>query len=231
MKNRALWLFFLPAFCMSTVALAQTTKPARTTPPAAPSEPASKPNRVAQVQTVLKEMYPPQPTVTFRAGSSAANLGLGFLNGNNGYDIYGSINASPALTGSYEYGLTESIGPGTIGVGGLLGYQSHYYNFPTTGNKAVWRDFLVMGRGTYHYNPTADPNLDVYAGVTLGTRFNSYRNDNSGSSPQPTFDDTGWHFASGIFLGARYYLIQNLGAFAEVGYDITYLKFGLTGRF
>ena len=33
-----------------------------------------------------------------------------------------------------------------------------------------------------------------------------------------------------IFVGGRYYLLSNLGVFAELGYDQTYLKVGITGK-
>ena len=35
----------------------------------------------------------------------------------------------------------------------------------------------------------------------------------------------------GIFLGGRYLFTDKIGAFAELGYDMSYLKLGLTGKF
>jgi hypothetical protein len=53
-----------------------------------------------------------------------------------------------------------------------------------------------------------------------------------GNQPQdPENPYGGVHLETGVFAGGRYFLTKNFGAFTEVGYDMTYLKLGLTGRF
>jgi hypothetical protein len=34
-----------------------------------------------------------------------------------------------------------------------------------------------------------------------------------------------------LFIGGRYFVSNTVGAFVEVGYDVSYLKAGLTARF
>ena len=212
----------------------KTTAPSsssKTTSAATPQEPTTLQKGVTQVQTVLNTMYEPQTTSTFHPGNTAINVGIGMFGANHGYDIFGSVKQSPALSISYERGITDSFGPGTLSVGGLLGYKHYYYDFPKTDYKASWTDVLLMARGTYHYNLTSNPQIDTYAGLTLGVRLNSYSNNNTNSASQERYNDEGLHLATGIFLGGRYFLTDKLGVFAEAGYDMTYFKFGLTGRF
>jgi hypothetical protein len=249
-KKRATKLL-LPILLLSTVlALAQTKKPTQQASPskkdtkpaaskstqktvAAPPQeqgPTTLQKGVTQVQTVLNTMYEPQKISTFHPGDAAVNLGFGLFGANHGYDVFGSVKQSPAWSVSYERGLTDSFGPGTLSVGGLLGYKHYYYNFPRTEYKASWTDIMVMARGTYHYNLTKNPQIDTYAGLTVGVRLNSYSNTNN-STPRATYTEEGLHLATGIFLGGRYFLTDKLGVFAEAGYDMTYLKFGVTGKF
>lgn len=215
-----------PATTQKSPSKPSSTAPAKT---AAPQDPTTFQKGVTQVQTVLDNMYEPQTTSTFHRGDRAVNVGIGLLGANHGYDVFGSINQSPAWSATYEQGITDSFGPGTLSVGGLLGYKHYYYNFPRTTYKASWTDLLLMARVAYHYNLTSNPQIDTYAGLTIGGRLNSYSNNNS--ALREAYKDEGLHLATGIFLGGRYFLTDHLGVFAEAGYDMTYLKLGLTGKF
>lgn len=156
-----------------------------------------------------------------------AGLGLG-----NGYSFGSNLESTPALSVSAEKGVLEGIGPGTVGVGGLIGYKGYSYRYPNTDSKATWNTFLLLARGTYHYDLLEIPQLDTYVGVSLGLRVESHRDKYSGTQlHEPDEAYGGAHFESGIFLGGRYFITKNFGAFAEAGYDMTYLKLGFTGRF
>lgn len=218
---------------------AQTTRKAATKPAAVKSGPAPTKNtpprtetpaddEIPPLDTRFPELFKPETTPTFRKGFSVVNLGLGVLSPNNGYDLFGAVKSTPALTIAYERGVVEGIGPGTIGLGGLVGYKRYSYDFAGTSDKATWTDVVVMGRGTYHYNFTSDPNLDTYGGVSLGFRYNFYKNEVSPNRDR--YDGAGMHLAYGLFAGARYYLTERFGGFGEIGYDMSYLKLGLTYR-
>ena len=123
--------------------------------------------------------------------------------------------------------MVEGIGPGVISVGGLLGYKSDSYIWADY--KATWTNFYVAARGAYHYNFTNDPKLDTYAGVSLAARIEKYATNFSGNLPDSSYGNT--TLEAGIFLGGRYLLTDKIGAFAELGYDMSYLKIGLTTKF
>ena len=148
-------------------------------------------------------------------------LGLGY-----GYSL-GGLRSTPAMSASFEYGIADNVGPGTIGVGGLVGYKS--YGWKSGGYKGTWSNIIVSARGTYHYNVFEDPKLDTYAGISLGIRHERY-SDNAGTDIYYSKTSASY-LTSGIFVGGRYYFSDKLGAFGEVGYDMSYLKLGLTARF
>ncbi|MDO7849888.1 hypothetical protein Q5H92_26245 [Hymenobacter sp. M29] len=192
-------------------AAAPAPAPAPATAPPPPPPPAS-----ATVDT--------QP---FDVGDNVVNVGIGFGN-RYGYGTAffgGSSSVSPALSVSYERGLLP-LGPGVLGAGLFVGYQGATYNFGS-GDKWKFTDIVVMLRGAFHY-PVL-PKLDTYGGVGLGLRHagvsfegNSFYNVGAASSND---------VALGLFVGGRYYFTPGIGAFAELGYDQTYLKIGLAGKF
>ena len=180
------------------------------------------------MDTRFPELFKPESTPTFHKGFGIINLGMGLFSPNNGYDLFGSLKSAPALTLAYDRGVVEGIGPGTIGIGGLIGYKRYSYDFPNTDDKATWTDLVLMARGTYHYNLTDNPQLDTYGGISVGFRANFYKNDVS--PDRDRYNDDGLHLAYGLFAGARYYLTERFGAFGELGYDMSYLKLGLSYR-
>jgi hypothetical protein len=112
-----------------------------------------------------------------------------------------------------------------LGAGILAGYQGATYNL-SNGSKWRYTDVLVGVRGAFHY-PVL-PEFDAYAGLGVGLLYTRASSEGSTASP-----DAGnkAKFSPGIFVGGRYFLLENLGVFAELGYDQTYLKVGLTGKF
>lgn len=159
--------------------------------------------------------------------NAGIGLGVGY-----GYGFGGALKASPAVSLSLEKGIIEGVGPGVIGVGGLVGYKGYHYDYAGTDYKAKWNNIIVLVRGTYHYDLLQNNKLDTYAGVSLGVRVERYKNTYSdvlGGNYDSSYG--GATAEGGIFLGARYFLTDNLGAFAEAGYDMSYLKLGLTARF
>ncbi len=109
----------------------------------------------------------------FDQGSNTIGLGVGF---GLTYGYYGNTTASPALSFIYDHGFFPEVGPGTIGIGGIIGYKTASYNYSSGGYKAKWTHTIVAVRGTYHFTGLAEKNnkFDPYAGVMLGLRFNSY---------------------------------------------------------
>ena len=165
----------------------------------------------------------------FEVGTTALNLGIGLGNrygfGTGVGLLGGSSSVSPALSLSAERGVAV-LGPGVVGVGGFVGYQGASYDF---GGGDRWRytDLIVTARAAFHYPVAAA--FDAYAGLGLGLRYTRVAVDGGGLFG--TVPASGAELASGLFVGGRYFFTDTIGAFAELGYDQSYLKAGLTARF
>lgn len=192
--------------------------PVRSTPPPEPAATAP-----PLLETVLPTTFTDGP---FLPGNQVLNLGIGVGSGNNysNSKTGGTASVSPAVNLSYERGLLP-IGPGVLGAGAIIGYQGASYNL-SGGERWKYTDVLLGIRGAFHY-PVL-PEFDAYAGLGVGLRYSRAAYEGSTSAPGA---GSGAKLAPGIFVGGRYYLLSNLGVFAELGYDQTYLKVGLTGKF
>lgn len=222
------------------------SKPATTAKPATASKPSATSKPAAAPATTSKPAATPQPAPTAKAapakpskstttssanetfgkGSTAANLGIGFGLGYS-YGFFTTTHSIPALSLSVERGVTDQVGPGVIGVGGLVGFRS--YSWKSGSYKGSWNNYLVAVRGTYHYNLFEVPKLDTYAGLSVGVRVESYSDNWSDNYYSSSYGGT--YLTSGIFLGARYMFTDKLGAFGELGYDMSLLKVGVTAKF
>jgi len=137
----------------------------------------------------------------------------------------------PAFSVIYDHGFFGEVGPGTIGIGGLVGYQYSFLN-NYGGYNASWSNFVVAVRGTYHLTILKDKNnhFDPYAGVMAGIRFETVHNsyyDYYGDS----YDAGGALPIGGAFVGAKYNFTKAFGAFAEAGYGFSFLSIGLNFNF
>ncbi|MDF7812977.1 hypothetical protein [Hymenobacter sp. YC55] len=128
---------------------------------------------------------------------------------------------------SVEKGLVDGIGPGVISVGGLLGYKSYSYEWSSY--KTKWTNIYVAARGAYHYNFTANPKFDTYAGLSLAARIENYSTDYDDDALKDSYG--GADLEVGIFAGGRYLLTDKVGVFTELGYDMSYMKLGVTAKF
>ena len=159
--------------------------------------------------------------VAFMLGFSVANAQT-FEKGSSVIQVGAAIGSDFGLplSASYEYGVTDKIS-----VGPFVGYASK--SFP---GGAFLGDYkftytLFGARGNYHfYN---EGKIDAYGGVVVG--YNSATISYSNGTPAfpgyvaPTAGGT----VFGGQVGARYYLTDSIGAFAELGYGIGYFTVGL----
>lgn len=160
----------------------------------------------------------------YQKGQQDLHLGIGL-----GTTLYGSGYRSliPPINVSYEKGITDNIG-----VGAYLGYASARYNYDGLNNLDYhWRytNIIIGGRGAYHYDLFKEPRLDTYAGLMIGFNVSkaSFHSDNSALNEDDfTAPSTGGITWSG-FLGARYQFKETLGAYAELGYGVSWLNLGL----
>ena len=206
----------------------QTTTTRTATPAPQPAKPAAEPAKKSSSKS-SGSASSASGSELFHKGTTMVNLGVGLGLG-YGYGYFGTVHSTPALSLSFDHGFKEGLGPGTIGLGGLVGYKGYNYKYAGGTYKSTWNNFLVSVRGTYHYNVLEVPKLDTYAGLSIGVRVQTwkdtfYDNNLTGYASNSTY------VTSGIFVGARYFLTDNIGAFTELGYDMNFLKLGLTAKF
>jgi hypothetical protein len=139
--------------------------------------------------------------VAFRS-SAQDGSGNSFSVGSN------TLNAGVGFGGGYNVGLLASLdhgfmtaGPGTLSLGGVIGIAPDDYTY-------------VAARATYVPDILNTPEYNVYAAFQLG--FQSI-----------IVSD----LYAALNIGGRYYFTKNLGAFAEIGVDIPFLKMGVSYNF
>lgn len=172
-------------------------------------------------------------TKKIKTMDSYANIGVGVGNLYTSGFSYGS---DASLTGIPPVSLSIDLFEATdkIKIGGFLGYTSNRVKYSDSfygewGWKTSW--FILGVRGTYSYNLFNNPQLDTYVGAMLGynvVRSTSFGDEIFGSVSSGSA-------ASGLtysgFIGVRYLFKEHMGAFAELGYGISYLTVGLTQKF
>jgi len=165
----------------------------------------------------------------FEIGSKNLNLGIGF-GGYLSYSSAGDFTSSPTLFAAYDQGIIDNIGPGTIGVGGFAAFKTASYNYNYSGgykDSGRWTDLVIGARGTYHY-PIEVDKLDVYGVFNLGLVLESYKYTSTFPGVVASnydYNDSFLYYA--VNAGATYQVSPKFGVFAEVGYDIAWLKAGI----
>ena len=174
------------------------------------------------------------------------NLGVGFgMNYYGGYAGNGyNYRSSPAFSISYEQAIPKKLGPGYLGIGAYLGFQTanttynYYYNKHGYNNnyyyKNSWNNFMVAARAAYHWDVLNFKKADIYAGVLIGVRIQTY--DYITNNPDPYADNYRLNQGSAypsfsVFAGARWYFAKHVALFGEFGYGISYVTGGLSFKF
>ncbi len=178
-----------------------------------------------------------QNAPAFDKGDNTIGLSIGL--GVN-YAYYNNAVNLPAFTLLYDHGTFGEVGPGTIGIGGIVGLKTSTYTYPASYGdyKATWTNYIIAARGTYHLTILKDKNnkFDPYAGIVLGVRINKYTdtyNDYYYSTYNRYYytNRASASAVKGVFIGAKYNFAKFFGAFAELGYDISIIRVGLNFNF
>jgi hypothetical protein len=169
---------------------------------------------------------------SFEIGDNMLGLGIG-IGGNYGY---GSLTGSPSIGLYYENGVTEIGTVGILGIGGYVGYKSYKDEYSYFGYSAKYSyKFITVGaRGAFHYTGLDVEKFDPYAGLMLGYNIASSTVKETGTAS--IFSNSNYNDASGSvnfsgFVGARYFLTDNVAAFAELGFGVSYLTIGAAYKF
>lgn len=157
----------------------------------------------------------------FAVGDNTIGLGVG-VGLPYTYGGFGSIRNSPAFLVTYDHGTFGNVGPGTIGIGGIMSIQNSAYRYGN-GRRETWTSFALGVRGTYHLTLLKDKNnkFDPYGGVTFGFRAES-STYYSGTDVRPM---------AGAFVGAKYNFVKNFGVWSELGFDVAIFKVGINFNF
>lgn len=156
----------------------------------------------------------------FEKGTQLFKLGVG-LNGDG-----------TPLEVSYEKGVKEDflgVDGLVLGLGGNVGYYGFTEDFTTPLLSYSWKytNIVVAARGLVHYPLISK--LDTYGGLVLGYNVASTKYDGPNSSSIASPSAGGLVF--GGLVGARYEFSENLGAYLEVGYSISYANLGIAYKF
>lgn len=176
----------------------------------------------------------------FNENSKVLNTGIGA--GTGYYSAYKgagyTYKNSPAFSISYEQALPKKLGPGYLGLGAYFGYQSAtsrydraYYSGNYYHYQHKWRSYFIAARGAYHFDFLNWRRAEVYAGVIAGLRVQTY--NYTTNNPDPDNDSYKLNQGSAypavsLFAGARWYFVENIGVFAELGYGISYGTVGFS---
>lgn len=146
---------------------------------------------------------------TYESGDKNLNLGLG-LGGGLGLPI----------SASFDFlSFSDAISAGIY-----VGYAST--KTATFGGDIKYTYIIAGVRSAYHFDIDVE-NLDLYAGVLLGYNKASVSYSNSSIPVVGAAGGVAWS----VFGGARYYLTDNVAAFAELGYGISYGNIGVSFKF
>jgi len=162
----------------------------------------------------------------FEKGDKALNVSLGI-----GSALYSGRYYKmriPPISVSFEQGITEKLGIGYIGVGGILSIAGSKYEYPgfDYGYKNTY--IIAGGRAAYHFDLVDD--LDIYAGIIVGVNIVSSKE--FGDFPVSYIDNSQTtSVAHSEFVGIRWFFKPGFGLMAEVGYGISYLNLGVAFKF
>lgn len=161
---------------------------------------------------------------SFQKGNNVLGIGVGL-----GSSLSGLGSQTPAISANFEHGIWEIGGPGVISLGAYVGFKSFKY----TGEDILekWGYTIIGVRGAYHYNGIKSDKFDLYGGLMLSYNILKYSvKDNDGNIIAGTGN---YGSGAGItaFIGGRYFFTPNIGAFAELGYGVSYLTLGLAFKF
>lgn len=150
-----------------------------------------------------------QAQSVFTKSSNIKQIGLG-------------LGGGAGLSFSLDKGFREDVGPGNLGIGGIVAFRTWGIAFGRQTSS------IFAARLTYHPHfvseLVSDDKFDAYAGFAAGIGYYSYsyNNDYFGD-----LNSNRIYPVVGFFLGARYFFSEKFGAFGEVGYGANWLTVGL----
>jgi Outer membrane protein beta-barrel domain len=165
-------------------------------------------------QVAKPSMAPPSTSAKGIQEKGLSNISVGILTGGDG-------NQGTGVGAQFEYGLLNLSSNVMLGVGGSLGYtRKSVAGFSYTA-------LPVYGIANAHFVLPDQPNVDLYAGASVGfTRFNVPSVTVGGIR---TGGGSATNSGFGIQGGGRYKISDKLSVHAQIGLiDIPLLHAGIT---
>jgi hypothetical protein len=162
---------------------------------------------------------------TFKNGDININAGIGL---GYTYGLYSGASSWPMLYVSGEKGFKEIDNVGVISLGALLAFKHISFSGTGTDQSWSWNDFYVGARGALHLASIKVDKLDLYGGASLGLRFYSYPTYVFNLEGGTIENQTHTTVFFGLFAGGKYYLTDGIALFGELGWDVAWIKIGVT---
>lgn len=176
----------------------------------------------------------------FNESTHIINLGVG-LSGRSYYKggAFGRYSTSPAFSLSYEQPWPKKLGPGFLGVGAYVGYQTSRYRYDYDKNSNFyyyehkWNHTVIAARGVYHWDVLNSEKAEVYGGALIGLRIQTYNYASNNPNPDDYYklNEGSVYPVFSAFAGARWYFAKNVAVYGEVGSGVSYLTGGLSFKF
>jgi hypothetical protein len=180
----------------------------------------------------------------FDENTHIVNVGIGLGGGRYLNYTFGDYVVTPIFDISYEQPWSQKIGPGYLGVGGYFAYRAarfrYDYTTPFYGNpntnyyyESRWNYYTIAGRAAYHWDVLNSEKAELYAGVLIGARFQTYSYTDNDPSNDHYDRASGGPISSAFsaFAGARYYFTKNFGVYVEARAGVSYINAGCSFKF
>lgn len=137
--------------------------------------------------------------------------------------VMGATTRTPMFNLQYERGLIDLNGSGFISVGGYGAYNVYFFGPDKF-------SYTVIGlRGAYHLSSAVSGNTDFYGGIMgsydlRGTPSQGFRKRYMGLSGSDLYRSK---FDFMPFIGARFFINDNIAIFTEFSYGSAFVSFGL----
>lgn len=158
----------------------------------------------------------------FEQGNSLIGAQVGLLSTFQAAGLNASV---PPISLTYEYGVSDKFS-----VGAFFGYSAATQTLFFT-DEAKYTYTLFGARGSYHFLPDNEK-FDWYAGGLLG--YNNVSLSLSSNDPAAELIANSASASAvlfGVYAGGKYYITENIGLQAEIGYGVAVANLGLAIKF
>lgn len=174
----------------------------------------------------------------FKIGENRASFGLGL--GWIHKEAFKKSVHLPAPNAVIERGAVPFKDLGFLSIGAEFGfhYGFHKDKIPVTNlnYKESWAEIYFLPRVALYchelfYEDDFPTNIDLYGGIGLGIIYLSDQFSPNISNLVGLDDNSGFKLGYNIFVGARYYFKPNTAVYAELGYGLSFLNFGISVKY